>query len=121
MTDVPIDRAALDRLLDNTGGDVDFVSELVDQFLANTPGLVAAARAGIELEDADEVRRAAHTLKSNAATFGATSLAERSRTLEEAARGGSLAGTSTQIDELESELARVHAALPAIWSERFKA
>ena len=121
MTDVPNDRTAFDRLLDNAGGDLEFVSELVDQFLADTPELVAAARAGIELEDADEVRRAAHTLKSNAATFGATRLAERSRVLEEAARTGSLANGSSQVEELEQELARVRASLPAVWSERLRA
>ena len=58
-----------------------------------------------------EVRRAAHTLKSNAATFGAHGLADRSRALEEAARAGVLEDGPAQIDAIDAELERVHAAL----------
>src|SRR4029079_1994842 len=63
------------RLVDGTGGDAGFVAELIEQFEAETPGLVAAARAGLDAGDADEGRRAAHTLKSTDATFGAGPLA----------------------------------------------
>ena len=70
------------------GGDDAFVAELIDQFVTDSPALVAAARRGLEAGDADEVRRAAHTLKSNAATFGANELADRSSRLEAAARAG---------------------------------
>jgi len=74
----------------STGGDAGFVAELIDQFIAEAPELVAVARAGLEAGDADEVRRDAHTLKSNAATFGAGHLAESSRVLEEAAKRNDL-------------------------------
>ncbi len=59
----------------------------------------------------DEVRRAAHTLKSNAATFGANELADRSSRLEAAARAGSLDDGPAQLEAIDDELARVHAAL----------
>src|SRR5439155_15295667 len=67
-TEGPIDSGVLGRLVEGTGGDAGFVSELIDQFVADSPGLVADARAGIAAGDAEEVRRAAHTLKSNGAT-----------------------------------------------------
>src|SRR5256885_3741471 len=86
--DGSIDEAVLARLADGTGGDAGFVSELIEQFVADTPALVAAARTGIDGGDAEGVRRAAHTLKSNAATFGAHELAGRSRELEDAAKPG---------------------------------
>jgi GAF domain-containing protein/DNA-binding response OmpR family regulator len=110
-----IDEAVLARLADGTGGDEGFVSDLIEQFVADAPRLVAAARAGLDAGDAEEVRRAAHTLKSNAATFGAHALAGRSRELEDAAKRGALEGASEQVDAMGSELDLVLEALPAVW------
>jgi GAF domain-containing protein/DNA-binding response OmpR family regulator len=110
-----IDEAVLARLADGTGGDEGFVSELIEQFVADAPRLVAAARAGLDAGDAEEVRRAAHTLKSNAATFGAHALAGRSRELEDAATRGALEDASEQVDAMASELDLVLEALPAVW------
>ena len=114
-TDGPIDEAVLARLADGTGGDAGFVSDLIEQFVADTPGLVAAARAGLDAGDAEEVRRAAHTLKSNAATFGAHELAGRSRELEDAAKRGMLEDGSARVDAMARELDIVREALPAVW------
>ena len=109
----PVDDAVLQRLAESMGGDDAFVAELIDQFVTDSPALVAAARRGLEAGDADEVRRAAHTLKSNAATFGANELADRSSRLEAAAKGGSLDDGPAQLEAIEDELGRVHAALRA--------
>ena len=92
-----------------------FVSELIEQFVADTPGLIAAARAGLGSGDVEGVRRAAHTLKSNAATFGAHQLAGRSRELEDAAKRGVLEDASARVDAMARELDIVRAALPAVW------
>ncbi len=108
-----VDDAVLERLAESMGGDDAFVAELIDQFVTDSPALVAAARRGLEAGDADEVRRAAHTLKSNAATFGANELADRSSRLEAAAKGGSLDDGAAQLEAIEDELGRVHAALRA--------
>ncbi|HEX9123624.1 MAG TPA: response regulator, partial [Actinomycetota bacterium] len=116
-TEGSIDPAALRRLLENMGGDRELVSELVEQFLSDAPGLVAAARRGLEAGDADEVRRAAHTLKSNAATFGANELAERSRRLEASAKQGSLEDEQAQVTGLAEELERVQGALTTAWTQ----
>ena len=106
-----VDAAVLDRLAESMGGDDAFVAELIEQFVTDSPALVAAARKGLEAGDAEEVRRAAHTLKSNAATFGANELADRSRRLENAAKAGELDDGETSIDGVAEELERVHAAL----------
>ena len=111
-----IDTESLVRLLDGTGGDIGFVTELVGQFLSDAPTMVDAARSSLEAGEADEVRRAAHTLKSNAATFGARALAERSRELETAAKQGTLEGAQKQVDLIAEELAAVEGALPAAWN-----
>jgi HPt (histidine-containing phosphotransfer) domain-containing protein len=109
----PFDASVLDRLAESMGGDDAFVAELIDQFVTESPALVAAARKGLEAGDADEVRRAAHTLKSNAATFGANELADRSSRLEAAAKAGDLEDGAARVEALDEELGRVHAALRA--------
>ena len=109
----PVDASVLDRLAESMGGDDAFVTELIEQFVTDSPALVAAARRGLEAGDADEVRRAAHTLKSNAATFGANELADRSSRLEAAAKAGGLDDGLAQIEAIDEELGRVHAALDA--------
>jgi GAF domain-containing protein/CheY-like chemotaxis protein/HPt (histidine-containing phosphotransfer) domain-containing protein len=106
-----VDGAVLERLAESMGGDDAFVAELIDQFLTDSPALVAAARRGLEAGDADEVRRAAHTLKSNAATFGANELADRCRRLEADAKTRTLDDGLARIDAIHDELERVHAAL----------
>jgi HPt (histidine-containing phosphotransfer) domain-containing protein len=109
----PVDASVLDRLAESLGGGDAFVTELIEQFVTDSPALVAAVGRGLEAGDADEVRRAAHTLMSNAATFGANELADRSSRLEAAAKAGGLDDGLAQIEAIDEELGRVHAALGA--------
>ena len=111
--DRPSTTRSSQRLAESMGGDDAFVAELIEQFVTDSPALVAAARHGLEAGDADEVRRAAHTLKSNAATFGANELADRSSRLEAAAKAGTLDDGPARLEAIEDELGRVHAALRA--------
>jgi HPt (histidine-containing phosphotransfer) domain-containing protein len=83
--------------------------ELIDAFLQNAPGLVGEL-AG---DQAEEVRRAAHTLKSNARTFGATDLADLCQKLEERARAGELDGAAELARQIEEKYERVAEALVA--------
>src|ERR671919_44693 len=64
------------------------VAGLIDTFLQHAPEQLRELREGANRGDADVVRRTAHTLKSNAATFGAVALADVSRDLESRARTG---------------------------------
>jgi CheY-like chemotaxis protein/HPt (histidine-containing phosphotransfer) domain-containing protein len=106
-----VDAAVLARLSESMGGDDEFVAELIDQFVTDSTALVAAVRHGLEAGETGEVVRAAHTLKSNAATLGANELADRSRGLETAARAGDLGDGGARIEAIADELERVHAAL----------
>jgi histidine phosphotransfer protein HptB len=92
-----LDPAALEELR-QLGGD-DFVADLAATFLDEAPPLLAALRG----TDVDEVRRAAHTLKSNGATFGATRFSKLCRDLEEQAKAGDLTGAPALAAEIESE------------------
>ncbi|MGZ4109276.1 MAG: response regulator, partial [Actinomycetota bacterium] len=113
----PVDRSVVDRLSESMGGDTEFVADLIGQFVTDTPGLVEAARTGLAKGQVDEVRRAAHTLKSNAATFGAGELQARSKALEEAAKANELRDANERIDAIASELERVSTELRRIAGE----
>jgi CheY-like chemotaxis protein len=115
--DGSIDQKALTRLSEGTGGDDGFVAELIEQFVTEAPDLVAAMRTGTDTGDADGVRRAAHTLKSNAATFGANELAARCAALEDAAKRGELGDAVASLDAIARDLDVVRAALPETWRQ----
>ena len=75
-----IDRATFTDLREAVGAE--FVVELVDTFLEEAPGMLAQLRAALAASDVDAYRRAAHSLKSNANTFGARDLAGKARDIE---------------------------------------
>jgi HPt (histidine-containing phosphotransfer) domain-containing protein len=83
-----IDLSVLDGLTETVGED--FMGELIDTFLEEAPGMIAEMEQALSADDADKFRRAAHSLKSNASTFGAMELAERARELEYMARENDL-------------------------------
>jgi HPt (histidine-containing phosphotransfer) domain-containing protein len=109
-----LDTRALERLMKITGDAAGLLAGLIDTFLEDVPRLLGDAKRGLRTEQAEEVRRAAHTLKSTGATFGATRLSDMSRSLEALASSGSLAGAANLIPRMEAEYADVRAALAAV-------
>ena len=112
MTAKPIDLAVYADLKATTGPE--FVVELVNTFLEEAPGMLAELRSARTDGDADRFRRAAHSLKSNANTFGATSLAARARELELKGLDAEPARDQVALTELEAEHAAAAAALKAL-------
>jgi HPt (histidine-containing phosphotransfer) domain-containing protein len=109
---VTLGATALESLRE-LGGD-EFVAEVTSTFLADAPTLLATMRRALEQQDADELRRAAHTLKSNGATLGAEEFSELCRELEDRAKSGELAGGGELADRIETEYARVREALATL-------
>ena len=106
-----LDQAALDNLYDVTGGDPEFMAELVGTFLEDAPVLIGDLQNALAVGDEGEVRRLAHGLKSNGTDFGATVFAELCRTLEHNAANGQLGGAEALLLDIEDEFARVKDAL----------
>ena len=63
--------------------------ELVDTFLTEAPSMLADLRESLADGEAERFRRAAHSLKSNANTFGALTLGALAKDLELSGRQGS--------------------------------
>jgi PAS domain S-box-containing protein len=112
---VSLDDGALKNLRD-LGGD-EFLGEVIDAFLADTPELIATLRSSLDGRNAEELRRAAHTLKSNGATLGAEEFAELCRTLEQRAKAGELDGAAELVDRIEQEYGPLEEALSALRTE----
>ena len=109
-TDI-IEQRTLAALLDNLGGDVEFLKELVDAYLDSTPGLLAVMRQAVSDGDAAGLQRAAHTLKTGSASMGALALAALCKQLEDMGRSGSLDGAEARIDAAAAAYDDVAAAL----------
>ena len=110
-----LEAAALQNLRDLGG--MDFVIEVVDLFLADAPALITSLRSSLERQDTEELRRAAHTLKSNGSTLGATAFATLCRTAEQRAKDGSLDGLSQLVDQIEQEYRTLQETLASLRSE----
>jgi histidine phosphotransfer protein HptB len=80
MNPSPIDTATFTELQDTAGAD--FVVELVDTFLEEAPTLLDEMDAARAQGDAAAFQRAAHSLKSNANTFGAFAFGQMAREFE---------------------------------------
>ena len=95
-----IDKATFEELKQMSG--VDFINELIDAFLDDAPNMMQNMQAALETKDIESFRRNAHSLKSNANTFGATELGVRAKELEFMAKENNL-DVGTKLDVLKEE------------------
>jgi HPt (histidine-containing phosphotransfer) domain-containing protein len=110
----PLDTRVLDELRASVGDDPAFVAELIDELGEEAPRQLTTLRETAAAGDAESARRAAHTLKGHARTFGAGGLAELCLEAETAAAAGDLAAVQQHLPEIETEWARVRDALAAV-------
>jgi signal transduction histidine kinase/DNA-binding response OmpR family regulator/HAMP domain-containing protein/HPt (histidine-containing phosphotransfer) domain-containing protein len=124
--DDPIDPSAIDRLRQTLGTKAaQILPGLIQSFSTEGRSLIeqirkslaaaAAETAEVEAEngevDLSTLTRAAHTLKSTAATFGANHLSTLSRDLEQRARSGTLEGCAGLVEQIEPEFERARQRL----------
>lgn len=105
MSDAQIDRAVFDELESASGSD--FIGELVATFLDDAPKLIDELRQALQSGNAESFRRAAHSLKSNGATFGAMQFSQLARDLEMLGKEQRLAEAGDRVDRLDKALALV--------------
>ena len=75
-----IDQTTFKELKQMSGGD--FINELIDAFLEDAPNMLSNMQLALDVKDIESFRRNAHSLKSNANTFGAVELASLAKELE---------------------------------------
>lgn len=99
MTSDLIDWEQLDMIAD--GFTPDFV-EIYQEYLAEIPDLLANLRQAVLAEDAPISARLAHQIKGSSANFGFIAVSLPAATLEQEAKGGSLARGLDLVGEAEN-------------------
>ena len=94
-----------------TGGDADLLDELITLFPLESAKHLAAIRAGIDAEDAEQLTRGAHSLKSAAGFFGAKTLVAAALEMENLGRASSIGEARDRLPTLEQQTARLNEVL----------
>jgi CheY-like chemotaxis protein len=108
-TEAVIDRQAFEAFRTSMGAD--FIVELLEVFNEDAPQLIQALRQAQAEGDAQAFRRAAHSLKSTSASFGALALTELARELEGLGKTGNLDGAGDKLAQAEALYQRLQKTL----------
>ncbi len=110
-----LDPAALKRLKVTLGKRAaTMLPVLIETFFQDTVKLQKNARQAFEQHQTEDLRRAAHTLKSNAQNFGARALAELCQDLENRAKVGELEHAEELFIPIDTEYQKAKAALESL-------
>ena len=104
-------------ILDFTGGDQEFVVELVQELLRSLPNMITALKTALNQSDGATAEREAHSIKGSAATFGAESLREIAFRMEQLASQEELGAVSDLLGALVEQWIRVEQELQRMLSE----
>src|SRR5688572_14262725 len=109
-----IDEKTFDELKQMSGAE--FINELIDTFLEDSPKLIEEMESALKVNNLDSFRRAAHSLKSNAATFGANELFALAKELEMLGKENKLSETGDRLMVLEEAYESVRKELSELKS-----
>ena len=99
--------------LRNLEGDEEFLHDLAEMFLAQSPALLAAVEEAVSREEGDELRRAAHSLKGSAQVVGGKATAAAALALERLGHSEDFAEAGAVLNSLQANLAELKVALLA--------
>jgi histidine phosphotransfer protein HptB len=99
-----INKATFEELKELSGAD--FINELIDAFVEDAPNMIQSMQDALDTRDTESFRRNAHSLKSNANTFGATELGALAKELELMGRENNL-DVGNRIEILKDSFAKV--------------
>lgn len=99
-----IDQVTFNELKQMSGAD--FINELIDAFLDDAPNMIQNMHIALDTKDVESFRRNAHSLKSNANTFGATELGALAKELEMMGKENNLE-VGNRLEVLNEEFGKV--------------
>ncbi len=100
----PID---LDSALERTGGDREFLNELIGMFLENTPEQINSLAGAAQKGDVESIEGSAHSIKGSASNRSADSIAFLAEAIEKMARSGDISTISPILEKLKDEMKRL--------------
>ena len=108
MLETVIDQATFENLKAMMGAD--YIGELIDAYLEETPLTLALLKKALAGGNAEVFRRAAHSIKSSSASFGAIHFSAQARELEMLGKEEKLAGAGEKVESLLLDYPRVASA-----------
>ena len=104
----------LQRIREATMGDEEFMAELIDIYLDDSPAQIRGLRDAIESREGEVAASAAHRLKGSSGNLGADSLAALCRRVEESGRENRVEEMPGLLKDIEREFSRVKEYLSAV-------
>jgi HPt (histidine-containing phosphotransfer) domain-containing protein len=92
----------------------DFIGELVETYLTETPALIKQLHLALNTGDAAGFQRLAHSIKSSSASFGALEFAAQAKELELIGKSGDLKQVGDRLTRLEETYQSVSKSLQAL-------
>jgi HPt (histidine-containing phosphotransfer) domain-containing protein len=112
MPDNPaLEPSAIANLRALSPDDPDFLRELIDIYLEDTPLRLGEIETALTKSDGPMLVRAAHTIKGSSGNFGAAQFARLALDIEAHGKAGNFAAAAAVVPGLTAEFARVRAAL----------
>lgn len=111
-----LDRSALDQILEDTGGDPEFIIELIRDYLDNTRTVLVDLAEACASDDPARARRAAHTIKGTSASMGAQALSALAAEAEAQCQAGNVRDVERSLPELEDAFQSVALELKQLLS-----
>ena len=108
-----VDPGGIERLLEITGSDTEFVDELITTYVEDAGAQIEALRRAAAAGAVDELVRPAHSLKSSSDGVGAVALAGLCRALEAEARGGAVVDPIERVAAIAETFELTHTELLA--------
>ncbi len=90
------------RLAEIADGDMDFQIELLGDYLSNLSELYDQLKAYSNLQELDNIRKAAHSIAGSSANIGAARLAQAAREIDAAVRASDLETALKHVQEIDS-------------------
>ena len=100
--------------LERVGGDEDLLREIAVLFLDDYPSLISQIQAALADSDAQNLERAAHSLKGSVANFGSDAAYQAAFDLEQIGRSKKLDGAAEAYDRLTTVMTHVCPELEAL-------
>lgn len=113
-----LDEAAIAALREpELGGEPEFLAEVVEAFVGDTPPRIASLRTSLVDGDAETLARTAHSLKGSSGNFGAARMQTLCADVERLSRAGEVEALPGLIERLAREYADLADRLAALVAE----
>ncbi|MBI4585666.1 MAG: Hpt domain-containing protein [Planctomycetes bacterium] len=100
-----------EELLENFGGDLELLQQVMDLFIRDCPNLMAEIRDAMERQDADRLQSSAHSLKGAVGNFGQGAAFQTALDLEKVGKSRDLKNAPKLYRELALQIEALNLAL----------